>query len=395
MKILVVEDNYEKIHKVHKIVNEHPGTIVETVMSVDEALHAMRSHSYEILVVDIQIPNVRGGDVNPEGGIELMAQIELDDLINLPLYILGVTGGDDGCREDFQNFGWKLFNSKDSDLWLEELERRCSWLSKNLNHLNIDVAILTALEKTELEAVLNYEADWRRIDVKGFSYWLGVITLENGPEVRVIAASSERMGVSSASELASRVAFQFSPKIMIMTGICAGIRGKVQLGDIVVADFSWDWSSGKVGQDDSGNLIFSPDPHQIPLNVKLKNRLKSFVGSTDVLDNLYMAWNRRRGDSPPGFSVSPMACGPQVLANSKKVDEIIEHNRKVMAIDMESYGFMNACNSLGIVSMVVKGVCDFADREKNDGAQEYAAYVSAEFAFEFLSTSMIGISKEL
>jgi len=33
--------------------------------------------------------------------------------------------------------------------------------------------------------------------------------------------------------------------------------------------------------------------------------------------------------------------------------------------------------------LVIKSVCDFADKDKNDGFQEYAAYTSANFLYEY------------
>ena len=250
--------------------------------------------------------------------------------------------------------------------------------------MDVDVAVLTALEKIELDAVLKLDTDWRRIDVKGYGYWLGNKKLKSGRVLKIICGAAERMGVSAASELTSRVAYQFRPKFMVMTGICAGIRGKVKLGDIVVADFSWDWGAGKVEESEDGNLKFSPDPHQIALESSLKKLLKGYVSTQAIMQKIYMEWPARRGDSPPTSFIAPMACGSQVLANAEKVNEIAGFNRKVMAIDMESYGFMNVCNSLGIKCMVVKGVCDFADREKDDGAQDYAAFGSSQFAFDFV-----------
>jgi hypothetical protein len=54
-----------------------------------------------------------------------------------------------------------------------------------------------------------------------------------------------------------------------MCGICAGVKGKVNIGDIVFADPVWDYQSGKFIKED-GVAKFSISPHQL-------DRLKCYV----------------------------------------------------------------------------------------------------------------------
>ena len=81
---------------------------------------------------------------------------------------------------------------------------------------------------------------------------------------------------------------------------------------------------------------------------------------------------------------SPMACGTAVVANKKLVeDHIIAHFRKSGGLDMEAYGVFFAARSMcdsQPTAICIKSVSDFADNDKGDGYQPFAAYTSANFA---------------
>ena len=86
-----------------------------------------------------------------------------------------------------------------------------------------------------------------------------------------------------------------------------------------------------------------------------------------------------------------MACGSQVIANSSIMDKILQDNRKMLALEMESYGFLLACESIDIPAFVAKSICDFADSEKGDEAHKYASYTSASFVFKFVEEHYTGL----
>ena len=53
------------------------------------------------------------------------------------------------------------------------------------------------------------------------------------------------------------------------------------------------------------------------------------------------------------------------------------------ALDMEFYAVMHAVKEAsepGPKGLVIKGVCDYADEEKSDQYQKFAAFNSAQFA---------------
>ena len=82
--------------------------------------------------------------------------------------------------------------------------------------------------------------------------------------------------------------------------------------------------------------------------------------------------------------LGPLACGAAVGGNSKIVDDMImQHSRKTVGLDMESYGVFYAANygiDNSVIPICLKSISDFADEKKGDDFQKYASYTSCEFA---------------
>ena len=87
--------------------------------------------------------------------------------------------------------------------------------------------------------------------------------------------------------------------------------------------------------------------------------------------------------------VGPMASGSSVIQDASVVQRIVSGNRKLLGLEMEAFGmYFTAHNWIKPCPkfLSVKAVCDFADLEKNDKAHSYAAFSSAEFAFELMKS---------
>jgi nucleoside phosphorylase len=89
---------------------------------------------------------------------------------------------------------------------------------------------------------------------------------------------------------------------------------------------------------------------------------------------------------PNRLHVGPVGAADQVIDDETRVLEIRKNWRKLIGVEMETYGVYRAVHEAPepkprVVSF--KAVCDFA-AEKSDSWQEYAAFLAAEFAVEFL-----------
>jgi nucleoside phosphorylase len=255
----------------------------------------------------------------------------------------------------------------------------------------IDVAIVCALEHPEFEAVtkaLGGPLKWRDVSSPRYThvYRQTEMVTSSGQSLVVVGTTATSMGLTAASIVTTQLILQFRPRIVMMVGIAAGTKdGGKQFGDVLVADPSVDYNSGKVVRQ-NGIQDFQPDPYPIGLNARLRSVLLKHRGTNPVLTEIRNGWRGRLPSSENRLHVGPVGAADQVIDDAARVLEIQRNWRKLIGVEMETYGVYRACHEAPdpkprFVSF--KAVCDFA-AEKSDSWQEYAAYVAAEFGIRFL-----------
>ena len=256
---------------------------------------------------------------------------------------------------------------------------------------DFDIGIICALDQPELSAVIEAfggQPNWEDIGNPRYThlYHATKLTTESGKQLKVIATTSTSMGLTAASIATTQLVLQFKPRIVIMVGIAAGTKdGGKQFGDVLVADPSIDYNSGKVVRQD-GIRAFLPDPYPIGLNARLRSVLLKHRGQNSIFEEIRAGW---KGKPPFGVNrlhVGPLGAADQVIDDADRILEIQQNWRKLIGVEMETYGVYRACHEAPdpkprFVSF--KSVCDFA-AEKSDSWQEYAAYVAASFSVRFL-----------
>jgi nucleoside phosphorylase len=163
-----------------------------------------------------------------------------------------------------------------------------------------------------------------------------------------------------------------------MCGICAGVKGKTDLGDVLLADPAWDFQSGKRVKDKK-NKSFSISPHQIPVPTTVRIHVEQLRSDHEALSQIAQKFGP---DAPriPRVIIGPVASGSAVLADSDVIEEIKQQQRDLIGVEMEAYGLYAAAHSASAPqpkAFALKAVCDFADPDKNDKAQRFAAFTSA------------------
>jgi nucleoside phosphorylase len=254
-----------------------------------------------------------------------------------------------------------------------------------------DIGIICALEYPEFAAVVNAlggEKSWKEVgDARhAHIYRETSIAREQGMPLRVIATTATSMGLTAAAIATTQLVLQFRPRIVAMIGIAAGTRvGGKQFGDVLVADPSVDYNSGKVVQE-NGIREFQPDPYPIGLNPRLRSILQKYRGAHPVFAEIRKRWNGATPLELNRLHVGPLGAADQVIDDAARILEIQKNWRKLIGVEMETYGVYRAIHESPEPkprAVSFKAVCDFA-AEKSDSWQEYAAFVAAEFAIEFL-----------
>lgn len=116
----------------------------------------------------------------------------------------------------------------------------------------VDVLVITALldELNALRDVDCGDGEWSEArDPDGFPYHYREID-----SLRVAAAWAGEMGEEAAATRAASLIAHLNPECVAMCGICAGRKGDVFLGDVIVADRVYSYDHGKlvVGEQPNG-----------------------------------------------------------------------------------------------------------------------------------------------
>jgi len=159
-----------------------------------------------------------------------------------------------------------------------------------------DVLIITAL-RSELLAVLTAcgarREDWDEGYAKPFRYHLRTHSPPGANHSATFAvARALEMGEVSAASCAVRLVQHLRPRMLAMCGVCAGRRGEVALGDVIVADRIFKFDSGATVSSVAGAPEYTVqlfgDVRTYNLKVDWKYAVEEFG------DN----WHERIGDRP-------------------------------------------------------------------------------------------------
>jgi nucleoside phosphorylase len=187
------------------------------------------------------------------------------------------------------------------------------------------------------------------------------------------------MGMPASAFTAAKMIEIFRPEYLIMPGIAAGVAGRCEVGDVIVADPTWDWGSGKIERRD-GKAELKVAPHQLSLHSALRMKVQKLARDRSLLSSIRDGWPGAKPSHELSIRIGPVASGAAVLADRKTLLEIEKQHRKLLSVEMESYGTYAAAYEARIpqpLPISLKAVCDFADKKKTDAFQDYAAYTSA------------------
>jgi nucleoside phosphorylase len=255
----------------------------------------------------------------------------------------------------------------------------------------IDYAFITALYKVEFEnlvSVFNLKKDESNLP-EDWSYYLGVV---NGK--RIIAVYQNNSGAEDASSLTTKLISKFSPRYIFMTGVCGA--PELAFGSIVISKFVFNINKGKIKDNTFFKELEVCKTHDIIIN-KLSSalsnsvsKLQSILISNPIYKKMYKGFDFQSIDAV----IEPTACSSSVISDENYFKNVISNiDRKTAAVEMEGYGVMRAAeltNNGNTKAIIIKGVMDHADGNKNDDAKEFAALTSALFLKDLLENDVLG-----
>lgn len=405
INIIVVEDNPSKFSSVQNLIEEAMGSYIFRIKTFDNIMDAKKDiyqNTYDLMILDLVLPHRKGEKANDDVGGNFLDEINSNPSIKAPIYIIGLTERNDlkpKYEEKFNDGFWHLIQyDATSEKWQEKLKHFLWYLLKSKHELkqnesfNFDVAIITALDNPELKHVLNLAPKWdqKRFENDATEYHITTFKKES-KKCTVVACCPSQMGMNAASVLSMKLINHFRPRYLIMVGIAAGKKGKVNFGDILIAEQTWDGGSGKITIEDN-ETIFKPDGKFLPLNIDILEKIRSFKKNENIMFEIQREWSGNKPDTVLNAHIGPVVSVAGVIQDSSKVRQLEDVQRKLIGLEMETYGVFYAaqnCTKPRPIPISMKSVTDFGDESKNDTFQHYAAYTSARFMFEFIMEELI------
>ena len=402
LNVLVVDDNQNKIKAIRTLIDKIPEiSNLETATNIISAKKILVENHFDLLILDLGLPIRDGDDANPENGINFLDDISKSKRLIKPFHIIGLSAVDeyiDKFKRSFEDELWVLIKYEESSTnWEKQIFNKINYLIKSKMDLQnpnnfgyqYDLAIITALRSPELDSILNLNANWESFNLENDSteYHKGIF-INGDKRIKVVAACAPQMGMVASSTLTHKMIFNFRPKYIAIVGIAGGVKGIGNLGDVLIADISFDSGSGKIKTDKEGDIKFEPDFKSIDLDPDLKELFISCKGKREYLDDIKSKWPIKDITYELNLHIGPFASGAGVVENKKVLEEIKGHSRKLIGIDMETYGVFytakNCSKPKPNAAFSIKSISDFGDPDKDDKYQSYAAYTSSLFLYHFV-----------
>lgn len=252
-----------------------------------------------------------------------------------------------------------------------------------LSETAADIVIVTALTK-ERDAVLRHIPDPRVLVTKNRHVVRGSLPSRTDVPHDVVVLCVEAMGNVRMAAVVTQAIDVWSPTNVILTGITGGIPdAKALLGDVIVGEQVVDYEFGKrvVNRTDHRYQVFRPGK-------SLLNAAQAATPNEWAMTVKHPRPDATTGRVIPQVHFGVVASGEKVVKDPEFVRELKEDWAQLIGVEMEGIGaYAAAYEAEGMPGiLLVKGICDWADPNKNDVWQAYAAASSAAFVAATLRT---------
>jgi serine/threonine protein kinase/nucleoside phosphorylase len=255
-----------------------------------------------------------------------------------------------------------------------------------MQHGPIDFVIVTAL-KVERDAVLRLLSEIERVqnDRDLHTYYLSRLDTPGGGAYTIVLTMLLEPGNYSAAVSTTRIVERWQPRFVLLVGIAGGVAGRVNLGDVVVADFCYAYEQTK--RRPGGDELRG---QQLPTDKFLYARALAYEDGA-WQDTIGVAPPSTPSEPAPRVHFGPIASGEKVIADLETLPQLMRQVPQLLATEMEGTGVAKALSQHTPAPgfFAIRGICDYADDQKNDDWHVYAANAAAAFAIGFLRTGPV------
>lgn len=375
MKTLIVEDDKGKRDAIEAYVLSLGVPAADVVTAKDMAEFVRKfDAAVSICVIDLRLPAYDGGghDLN---GIGVLQAIESAGTGRVKLLAISSFPEEfSHVRAQFESRGCLLVDYERRDVWQSILKQMVVEVQ---SAESLDFVILCALQTErapytgmpELAGRPKFKDNLTRLDVS--------IAGRRGTIIQL-----PHMGLVDAAVVAGQVIEKFKPKVVAMSGVCAGFPDRAKLGQLLISEVAYEYQSGKWSADG-----FSQEPYQVPVPENMRVMTLEILEDTGLLARLEAGWT---GDRPSQMTVPKPAIfttGSAVIASEEYIEQVATYHRRVSGLDMEVYAVHRAAHLASCKPdfICAKVVVDLAGSDKDDDLQPYGCTVSARFVVELLT----------
>jgi nucleoside phosphorylase len=270
------------------------------------------------------------------------------------------------------------------------------------DHYDIGIITVIGAELHALQDALGINNENDQLVWKGSAYWTKKIESTIG-KLSIIIHCIVEPGKDDAAAATSSLIERFNPKMVLLMGIAAGMKGQCKIGDVFVPFRIVD-DGTRVAED--GGLKDRPEIFRPPHNIS--QMLVSFRKDDELWKQYFKeifsqpvtpepgkeSEYRNNVSEYPNFYDSALASANILIKDPNLLHSLQDIRHQQIRIgDMEAGGFVKAAQQRTppVPWMIVRAVSDFGDSLKNDEFHRQASCAAASYVKLFL---LHGFSKD-
>jgi nucleoside phosphorylase len=262
----------------------------------------------------------------------------------------------------------------------------------------VDIIIFTVIPN-ELKALkrllpINDKTLVKNIELNGVKAWEVDIERSNSSDkLHALIVYIGEAGVLECSITSMRVFHEYDCDLAVLCGIAAGVKEKIEKYSVIISEGIIDYEPQRL--EPNGKITYRPDTYMIRDN-KLKRDIqfmeydswRALYNETvseygGIIDGEFDIQKVKDSELKTGI----IASGRKLIADGDiltTLREAIPLKKGIIAAEMESAGFCNACNEFNKTWLVIRGISDHGGEDKNDELNEKYQHIAAFGAFTAL-----------
>lgn len=382
MNVLIFEDETQKYEVIQSFLISISDEIILTrVEYLTEFAKLIERTKYDLVILDL-VAKCRNGDSETINlALDLVGLLRDFECKNFKTPAIALTQYEEIADETYRilnnvDITVHKFDKTDNN-WKDFLKGK---ILDSTPIKNYDFIIVCALKKeTDAYKLLNKsELNNVEINTKQIKTIEGLTAFEIciSNNLIGIVIKQPKMGLVNTSITVSKLLSKYNPKLISMSGICAGIKNKTNICDLIIPSECYQHDSGK--WDENG---FKVDFNMASLPQTTISSIEVITESDEFKDYISLSEEHKEMlPSKPSTQIGITSSGSAVIANTQASELVSNIYRKTIAFEMESFALYEVIKQLekDCLFYSIKSVVDNGNEAKTDDFQEIGCVISAK-----------------